>query len=255
MKLIPLNIWGGRLFEPLMAFLRERAGGTDILCFQEVFHTPTDRKTDAEGARVNILAEIKEVLPGFQAFYAPAQENCDSLGFVDYNLSLGLAMFVRKEIKVEEHGDTFVYLSKNSRKDDHTSLGRNLEYITFIINKGKFAVFNLHGLWNGKGKTDTEDRIDQSRKTKDFMNKFKGRKKILCGDFNLLPETESLSILNEGMRNLVGEFGVTSTRSRFYTRPDKFADYILVSPEVEVKNFEVFDDEVSDHLPLLLEFQ
>ena len=86
------------------------------------------------------------------------------------------------------------------------------------------------------------------------MKKFNDLEKILCGDFNLLPNTESLAILSEDMKNLVKDFDITSTRSKLYTKPEKFADYILVSPDVSVKKFTVMQDEVSDHLPLLLEF-
>ena len=56
------------------------------------------------------------------------------------------------------------------------------------------------------------------------------------------------------MKNLIKEYKVTTTRSHFYTKEHKFADYILVSPEIEVKKFEVIQDVVSDHLPLMLEF-
>lgn len=38
-------------------------------------------------------------------------------------------------------------------------------------------------------------------------------------------------------------------------KPDKFADYNLVSPEVIVEDFKVLDEGVPDHLPLLLTFQ
>ena len=157
-------------------------------------------------------------------------------------------------MRIDKHGDVFVFRDRNARKDDNTSIGRNLEFITFKQNKKKFAVFNFHGLWNGMGKTDTEDRLEQSRKVKEFMKKFNDLEKILCGDFNLLPNTESLAILSEDMKNLVKDFDITSTRSKLYTKPEKFADYILVSPDVSVKKFTVMQDEVSDHLPLLLEF-
>ncbi len=56
------------------------------------------------------------------------------------------------------------------------------------------------------------------------------------------------------MRNLVKEFGVKSTRSKLYTKPVKFADYILVSNDVKVNKFDVINMEVSDHLPLFLDF-
>lgn len=253
MKLITLNIWGGKVFKPLINFLKVHAKNTDIFCFQEVFHTTTIKKISNK-ARVNIYKEIKNILSDFQDYYAPAQDGFDYKGAVTFNLSFGLAMFVKDSIHIDEHGDVFVFRARNARKNDNTSLGRNLEYITFKKDNSKITVFNLHGLWNGRGKTDTEDRLEQSRKIKAFMNKFSDSKKILCGDFNLLPDTKSLAILSDGMKNLVKDFDITSTRSKLYTKPEKFADYILVSPDVNVQHFEALQDEVSDHLPLLLEF-
>ena len=57
------------------------------------------------------------------------------------------------------------------------------------------------------------------------------------------------------MCNLVKAYGITSTRSLLYKRPDRFADYVLVSPEVQVEHFQVLDEVVSDHLPLLFVIQ
>lgn len=253
MRLITLNIWGGRVFQPLIDFLKSRADSTDIFCFQEVFHTPTE-KTDAHEARANIFGEIKNVLGDFLGYYAPAQDGYDAEGAVDFPLSYGLATFVNKSVSVDGHGDIFVFRERNSRKDNNTSIGRNLEFITFKSGNEDVSIFNLHGLWSGGDKNDNNDRLEQSRKVKEFIYKFPGKKKILCGDFNLLSETSSLAILENGMKNLIKDYGVTSTRSSFYPKPAKFADYILVSPDVKVNKFEVLPVEVSDHLPLLLDF-
>lgn len=253
MKLITLNIWGGKVFAPLIDFIKLQANSTDIFCFQEMFHTPTDRTVSSE-MRVNIYSEIKNILPDFEAFFCPAQDGVDFGGPVDFELSYGLSMFIKKSITVDEHGDTFVFRNKNSRINDSTSVGRNVEYLSFKKDDEKFIVFNFHGLWNGGGKTDSEDRLEQSQKVKTFMDKFTNTKKILCGDFNLAPNTESLALLENNMKNLVKEFNITSTRSSLYPKPEKFADYILVSLDIHVHHFEVLQDEVSDHLPLLLEF-
>ena len=63
-----------------------------------------------------------------------------------------------------------------------------------------------------------------------------------------------MSILNEGNRNLIQEYKIDSTRSALYKKSEKFADYVIVSQNVEVKDFKVLKEEVSDHLPLFLEF-
>lgn len=77
--------------------------------------------------------------------------------------------------------------------------------------------------------------------------------KILCGDFNLNPDTESLSIIEKGMKNLIKDYSITSTRTSLYEKPGKFADYCFISPDIEVKDFKVLPEEVSDHAALYLE--
>jgi endonuclease/exonuclease/phosphatase family metal-dependent hydrolase len=131
---------------------------------------------------------------------------------------------------------------------------RNLQFATVDGPAGPLSVVNFHGLWNGLGKGDSDERIAQSRRIIDFL---RGRREplVLCGDFNLLPETESLRMLESaGLRNLVAEFGVRSTRTSLYRRPERFADYVFVSDGIDVGDFRVLPDEVSDHAPLLLEF-
>src|SRR3989344_1806502 len=126
--------------------------------------------------------------------------------------------------------------------------------ISLLLQKGvDYIISHFHGLWNGQGKTDTPDRLEQSRKAKALLDGVDG-KKVICGDFNLLPDTESLAILEGGLVNLIKTHGITTTRSSFYQRSDRFADYTLVSPDVEVKRFEVPRVEVSDHLPMILEY-
>ncbi|HZY47630.1 MAG TPA: hypothetical protein VFE96_07530 [Candidatus Bathyarchaeia archaeon] len=71
----------------------------------------------------------------------------------------------------------------------------------------------------------------------------------------MLPHTRSIGIIEtQGMSNLIVKQSASSTRSRFYPGKERFADYIFTSPEVTVRSFKVLNEEVSDHLPLLMEF-
>jgi endonuclease/exonuclease/phosphatase family metal-dependent hydrolase len=163
-------------------------------------------------------------------------------------------MLVSKKLNVTEEGDVFVYKQRGFIPEgDVGTHARNIQYVTVETSNGPFTVINFHGLWNGKGKTDTEDRINQSRNILAFTQKLNGEH-ILCGDFNLLPDTESLKLFErEGLRNLVKEYKISSTRTSFYTKPEKHADYMFVTKGVQVKEFTVLPDEVSDHAPLLVE--
>lgn len=74
-------------------------------------------------------------------------------------------------------------------------------------------------------------------------------------DLNVLPETESLKILEKDLKNLIKEYNITSTRSSLYPKENKFADYVLVSPEIKVLDFKVLPDTISDHAPFYLEIR
>ena len=77
---------------------------------------------------------------------------------------------------------------------------------------------------------------------------------VVCGDFNVEPTSETLAMfLAAGCSELVTGCGFTSTRSSYYDKPGKFADYMLVNRMHEVTGFDVIvEPDVSDHCPLLL---
>lgn len=244
MKLITLNIWGARVREPFFDFIKNNKD-VDIFCFQELYNKAEEKlgRFSPESSH-NIFSEIQELLPEHDSFFRPV------IGDV-----YGIGIFIKKRINILEEGEIIIHSNKTSAEgiiDGHHS--RNLQWIKFENNGVLLSIVNVHGLWNGKGKTDTPERLEQSRKIKDFMNNINGLK-VLCGDFNLRPDTKSIQIIEEGLSNLVKTHDVKSTRTSLYDKEEKFADYIFVSPEIKVNKFEVMNDEVSDHSPLFLDFQ
>ena len=216
----------------------------DMFCLQEIYSNAEGReeKHPDIDMKLDIYERINTVLEDTHTgYFRPAHS--------DY---YGQAIFVKNGIAVEEEGSVFIYENLEPKKRGGHS--RNLHYIRIHINGKPTVVVNLHGLWNGMGKTDTEQRLDQSKKIRDFVQA-RSEQKIVVGDFNLNPDTESLVIVEEGMRNLIKEYGVTSTRTSFYDKEGKFADYALVSPDINIIDFKVLPEEVSDHAALYLEIQ
>lgn len=241
MQLISLNTWGGQLFEPLREFLVRHATETDIFCLQEIFHNARHPRQELGPVRPELFTDVERILDGHIGFYAPSQVDDD-----------GLAIFVKKGLPVTREGDVFVHRYLNAMENnDGRTIGRNLQFVEFDMEGETYTIINFHGMWTGGGKGDTPERIEQSRKLRTFMDAAPGRR-ILVGDFNLEPQTESIGILRDGMRDLISEYGITSTRSHHYTKPVKLADYAIVSPDVHIEDFRVLQDSVSDHLPLLL---
>lgn len=241
MKLITLNIWGGQIKEPLIKFI-EAHQEVDFFCLQEVYHNaPHKASTDDNPVSLNIFAEIASALPGHHFFFRPVVNN-----------TFGLAMFVKKEVAVVSEGEVVIH-----ENPDYPGAGpthsRNLQWLKCNFDGKEYYILNIHCLWNGAGKGDSPQRILQSQRVKSFINTLQVPK-ILCGDFNLRPDTNSIQILEENMDNLVKRFGIESTRTSFYPKTERFADYILTSPEISVKDFKVLPDEVSDHAALWLDF-
>ena len=262
MKLVSLNLWGGRAFEPLMKFLAEQSRDTDIFCFQGVFHSNSGIETSRD-THTNLFADLEALLQGFDAFVAPIGDGYDNHGHVDFEITESNTIFVRRGVmpKVDVSGEIFLRgvrgrLAKHQTIDE---IPFNFQYIRFMYRDQAFVAMNIHGIAQPSHKLDTTERIRQSEIINNFLEGEKGAK-ILCGDFNLLPDTQSIAMIEAvGMENLVKKFKIECTRSRLspYFGKDnfqKFADYTFVSPDVRVKNFTVPDVEVSDHLPMILEF-
>ncbi|MHB0978299.1 MAG: endonuclease/exonuclease/phosphatase family protein [Minisyncoccota bacterium] len=244
MKLITLNTWGARIRKPFLDFIINNQD-VDIFCFQELY----DEAEPVLGAHYpkahfNLFSDIKKLLPNHNGFFRPVLEGV-----------YGIGIFVKKNIEITGEGETSVHIDQRTNKKSLISghHDRSLQWIEIKTNNKVYSILNVHGLWNGKGKTDTPDRLAQSQKIKGFMNTIHAPK-ILCGDFNLRPDTESIKMLEQDMNNLIKTFGVETTRTSFYTKPEKHADYIFTSPEIKINHFEVMSDEVSDHSPLLLNF-
>jgi endonuclease/exonuclease/phosphatase family metal-dependent hydrolase len=115
----------------------------------------------------------------------------------------------------------------------------------------------MHGLRDLGGKMDTPERRVQAERLADLVKQITepGDPLIVCGDFNVEPGSETFAVLAKiDLVDLVTTEGFKGTRSSYYQKPGKFADYMLVNQHVSVQHFAVVTDpEVSDHCPLVLE--
>lgn len=240
-ELVSLNIWGGHVKQPLVNFIKSNQQ-VDIFCLQEVYHKAQHKiSTDDKEVSLNIFSELQERLPEHEGYFLPVVD-----GFY------GIGMFVRKEIDVISHGAVSIHENPSYIGKGPTH-GRSLQWVECQSRGNKFYISNVHGLWNGEGKSDSLSRITQSKKIRAFVNSLK-HPHILCGDFNLKPDTESLKIVDSGMHNMITLHNIASTRTSYYSKKERFADYIITSPDIHVNSFKVMPDEVSDHSPLQLKF-
>ena len=156
MKLITLNTWGGKIYQPLLEFIGKNED-VDIFCFQEIFHN-LDEKTStadlivADNACKKLFNSIEEILKNHEGYFCPV-----------HGASYGLATFVKKNIQVAEVGNVLLYKNENfDPNDDFSDHDRKLQWVK-IHNDKDTIIMNVHGHWTGKGKKDNPIRLRQSK--------------------------------------------------------------------------------------------
>ncbi len=238
MKIIYLNVEQGKREAPLLNFIQCHAEITDIFCFQE--------------SVTNIYNKIQILLPNFIGFIE--EKDVTEIGLYS------IATFVNKKHKIK---------NKDRILNGESNLGLS-NFSNVKLNLRDVQLINVHGIPLPGDKKDTEGRINQSKEILDFVSIGK-TPTIIGGDFNLLPNTKSIKMFeSHGFKDLIKGFKIKTTRSNnawkeskernkgngllFFGRQN-FADYVFVSPELKVNSFEVPNIEVSDHLPLILDFE
>ena len=237
MQILSLNTWGGRLHAPLFDFLTAHADA-DVLCLQEIYRDAAgkENRPESNGQVLNLFDDICARLPAHRGYFRP------SVG--DF---YGVAAFVKKPVIAE--GGFPIY--DNPGWQGGSNHPRTAQYVVIEHSGQPLVIGNVHGLWHPSGKGDLPERLEQSQRLMEFVAA-RRQPTVLIGDFNLRPDTESVALLEARLRNLISEFGVTSTRTSIYTKAERHADYAFVSPDIDVVDFAVLPDEVSDHSPLLL---
>ncbi len=212
---------------------------------------------EERGIRPFVYQELQQLLPGYYSLFAPAVREFAydrPMAGVDF----GLATFVRGNHRVIQHQSfpTYRHLSVTPTPGDGTTIPKNVQMVTLATPIGTLRIFNWHGLWWRSNKGDVPARGGEVRRLRWLLNSVPSPI-ILAGDYNMLREARCLKAIESahgGLINLVTKHGITSTRSAWYPKPLRDADYVHISRDVVDHRFEVLPAGVSDHEPLFFEF-
>lgn len=271
MRIVSLNCWGGRV-PALVDFLPTL--DADVYCLQEVYSAPPGTPSplnsksamgqDEAPVLPRLFEDIAAVLPRHQGFFSPhAQGYLHDRATTEYPVRYGIAAFVRDTTVVFSQETKFAFGDFRPHAWGDPPLPRTAHCMRMYdyASKSRVVVAHMHGLWDPQGKMDTSQRLEQAW---NLISLVQGMydpgvdRVVVCGDFNVLPESETLSLLCEHVfaRELVTEDGHTSTRTSYYKKEPRFADYMLVNDRVKVRRFEIVrEPEVSDHCPLVLDIE
>ncbi len=250
MKLISLATWGCRVTEPIFEYIKNNAESTDVFCFQEILKGGEGKIE--RGEVKSGYEDISGILKDYTGYFLEYQD-CSYYGESSSNLDFkyGIACFVRKNLKQNFISGIGLY-DQNKKWGDYS--GRFAVGSALAVSVEDYVIINIHGLWQGSIKGDTEAKIEQSQKIIDLAESV-GGKKIICGDFNLLPDTKAIQMLSSKYKNLIEEYKITETRSSLYTKELRYSDYAFVDKDIKINDFSVPKLNISDHLPLVLDFE
>lgn len=225
MKIIYFNINKGKDdLEGVIRFLQENSE-VGVFCLQEVSHRIKD--------------QISSSLENYNnKYYAKEIEN-----FGYFNLG--------------------VYVKKNFQNvkfqiiEENNLITAPAIYLELESGNSKYHILNFHGTYLPANKLDTDVRIKASQNLIEFFKEKEGIK-IIGGDFNLLPNTESIKIFEqEGYTNLIKDFNIQTTRNEnawklYPNNKQLYADYVFINEAEKVLDFKTINNLISDHLPLIL---
>jgi len=243
MKILQLNIWSGKLEKQVEGLLKRE--DADVVCLQEVVRV--------EGGRSYFFLDLEEMLlaTGYEHFYyTPSWSG----KYMRREASWGNCIISKKPFN-KTHS-FYTYREKINNFDfledtDYNS-GRSLQHIVVDDGGRDVNILNHHGYHLQSHKNGNEETLRQCGMIADYVKELHGPV-VLCGDFNLVPDSPSLEQINKVLINQTKDKGVLSTRTSL-THKTEACDFIFTSPDIEVKSFNVLDDIASDHKALTLEF-
>lgn len=262
MRIVSLNAWGGARYDDLVAWLP--SAGADVVCLQEVTRTPdlggwTRFEDEARvlPQRADLMADVAAALPAHDGWFTVSDSGpvTDDAGVV-HRQHFGLGTFTGPSTLVVGARAAYVHGRYADHGDSwpHSDRPRAAQVVR-LEQDGRFVTLgHLHGLRDDAGKADSPARRAQAERLAELVEGTRepGDLVVVCGDLNLLPDSETFAVLaGIGLTDLVG---TADTRTSSYPKPVRHASYLLVSDPAAVREFRVLaSPEVSDHRALRLD--
>ena len=230
MRILSLNTWYGERALELRAFLLSQLDLTDVFCFQEA---------NGDGIE-EVMAEL---------FASPQFQTATVSKFIDAHRDYCLYTISKAPVKLLRQQSLL------GQNDADTGAALAVE---FDIGGKPLVVVNVHGMPYPGDKLDSEGRLRQTEQILAWLSDHSSPI-VVCGDFNLLPDTQSVKhFTSAGYQDLIKNYAIPTTRNQLAwdKHPDSkqlFADYAFVSPNLEVTGFSVPDSDASDHLPMIID--
>ncbi len=264
MKLLCLNV---ALFETnnslLSKFLTEQ--NAQFVCLQEVTKALDSTvkkefisKTTIDSATPNLTHSFfgpNSIMGNFEQknFHGKELYTCEFGGLMEFgNYTKSQYHFTKAQNVFVQNCFTYSEDKSNWPDEDY----RSVSVVDFDVEGKKLRILNYHGVWT-RNKMGNDMSLKANKMIKDLALNAEGEV-IICGDFNLFPDTQSMKVFENYFESLVDTYNVRTTRpitNELHNERRNVVDYILISKGIHVYDFKVINSDISDHLPLFLDFE
>lgn len=253
-KFLQLNINSDNYWDKLLSYITKN--DFDILQLQEM--TGKDTLTGNIHAKRDTFFELLKFLDKHYAGELTITQRYTSSPFA----YLGNATFfkktftlrAKKEIILSTLGGPF-----QSKSETFEKVGRKLLHLQLTIANKNISFLNTHFAW-AKSPKEELHQTKQGQILIDYLHTVQ-KPFVLSGDFNLDPQQPLIQKLDKLARNLTSEHKILNTlnpsnhRVKNLFPPGVAIDYIFTSNDLQVENFSVVKEDLSDHFGLTVDIK
>lgn len=254
LKVLQLNINADNYWSTLIPFLTSH--NFDIIQLQEV--TGKDTICGNIASKRDGFMSLQNTL-GQRYFGELAIGNTYTSSPYSY---MGNATFYKRDISLVEK--KVFWLNKldtpfPSEENSFEKLGRNMLHLTLQKEERTFSIINTHLSWA----PSPHEQPYQREKNKQILPYLFSLTSpiIFSGDFNIQADQPTIVEISGILKNLITENSISNTlnprthRVKQLFPPGLAVDYIFVSKDIQIKNFRILDEDLSDHLGLTAEVE
>ncbi len=244
LRLLQLNIEEGKQYEEIVSFVKKH--DFDILHFQEV----TSGRHNIRG--MEAFAVIKQALgyDGLQGISWRLQGDPSTYFSNSTFFKPSLTPVSSKTVYLNPYEETTEETLHDYTSHTHCALD-----VVFMLNGKNVHFLNTHLAW-GPTPVDEPYKVEQGKVLYEYI---KGLSEpfVLSGDFNVTPDSQIVTWMNELGKNHVVEAGITNTLNPNTHRVQKLfpeglaVDFLFTDPSLQTTDFQLIDTpDLSDHYGL-----
>lgn len=247
LKLIQVNIYAGKYWDALIEFLKTE--NPDFITAQEVTSGRENRIDDK-------TADLFELLKRELNLVGAYHKDFD----VDGNGHMGNAVLTRHKIASSK-----AVILKPYRMVTHDEFVSHEFFPTFprhaldatiSVDGRVMHIISTHGAWTAPPQ-DTDETLRQARLLANYLSLLE-EPFLLAGDFNNIPDSKTIGLINAVSNNLMTGSGIKQTthpKIHKIVPRGYLVDYIFASKDFKLRSIRVPEVTVSDHLPVIAEVE